>query len=164
MASLVTDLARFLDEVGAEPFEVGWSDCAGMVARWLARRGCPAATTILPIRGDGAVAARLIRRSKSVWGGAGSVHWKPKICRESSASLPSLVQHGPSIAARSSPPLVQCAVKRGAAVWITRPRPASPSSIVQSVFFMRKVSLWRLEKRELGRFAGTRPVRDGRAR
>jgi len=60
MASLVTDLARFLDEVGAEPFEVGWSDCAGMVARWLARRGCPAATTILPIRGDGAVAARLI--------------------------------------------------------------------------------------------------------
>lgn len=63
-----------------------------------------------------------------------------RVVIQSSSSLPSDVQHGPSIPASSAAPLVHCAVKRGAARWRISPRPASPSSIVQSGF-MRRFSL-----------------------
>ncbi|MCW1844118.1 DUF6950 family protein [Prosthecomicrobium hirschii] len=56
----MNDLSGFLREVGAEPWSIGWSDCVGMVARWLALHGHPGALAILPIRGDEDMAARQI--------------------------------------------------------------------------------------------------------
>ena len=56
----MSDLSSHLRTLAAEPWQVGWSDCAGMVARWLVICGHPSATLLLPPVGDQASADAML--------------------------------------------------------------------------------------------------------
>lgn len=56
----MSDLSSHLRTLAAEPWQVGWSDCAGMVARWLVICGHPSATLLLPPVGDQAAADAML--------------------------------------------------------------------------------------------------------
>jgi len=50
----------FMRAIAAESWSVGWSDCVGAVARWLALRGHAAALAALPVAGDEVAAAEAL--------------------------------------------------------------------------------------------------------